>query len=122
MDLLRSELAAELALRRSEAQERLMTLRRDLDRIFAAADTATDDEHDPEGVTAFERAQTQALIDATLERLVELDLAEARLAAGTYGHCLRCGEPIAPGRLAARPAATACIACARSEKLSARRM
>lgn len=108
--------------RRREALERLALLRQDLERIFAAADTATDDEHDPEGVTAFERAQTQALIDATLASLADLDRAGARLDAGTYGRCEGCGEPIAPARLSARPTATTCMACAGSGKLSPRRM
>lgn len=101
-----------VAERRNEAFERLAALRLDLARIFASADTATDDEHDPEGVTAFERAQTQALIDTTLERLAELDRADARLDTGSYGACEGCGRPIAEARLAARPAATTCLACA----------
>ena len=31
---------------------------------------------------------------------------------GTYGRCEVCGQPIAPERLAARPVARTCIACA----------
>lgn len=111
-----------LAERRAETLERLSRLRQDLDRIFAAADTATDDEHDPEGVTAFERAQTQALIDAALASLADLDLADARLAAGTYGRCEICGEPIPAARLGARPTATTCVGCAGSGRLDLRRM
>ena len=33
----------------------------------------------------------------------------ARLAAGTYGTCEVCGEPIDPARLEARPTATTCV-------------
>ncbi|MCW2350515.1 RNA polymerase-binding transcription factor DksA [Sphingobium sp. B11D3D] len=40
----------------------------------------------------------------------------ARIEAGVYGACLLCGEPIAPARLAARPEASLCIACARKEQ------
>ncbi len=76
-------------------------------------DTASDDEHDPEGTTAFERAQVQALIDATVEQLHDLDDARGRLDAGRYGGCEGCGAPIDPDRLAARPMARTCIACAR---------
>jgi len=36
----------------------------------------------------------------------------ARLAAGSYGVCERCGQPIGEARLAARPAAVLCIGCA----------
>ena len=38
----------------------------------------------------------------------------ARLEAGTYGTCVRCGQPIARGRLEARPEASDCITCART--------
>lgn len=37
----------------------------------------------------------------------------ARIADGTYGECVRCGEDIAPARLEARPEAALCIDCAR---------
>jgi DnaK suppressor protein len=35
-----------------------------------------------------------------------------RIADGSYGECTKCGEPIAEGRLEARPEAAMCIACA----------
>ena len=35
-----------------------------------------------------------------------------RIAGGTYGECIRCGNDIAPGRLDARPDAAFCIECA----------
>ena len=35
-----------------------------------------------------------------------------RIADGTYGACVKCCEPIAEGRLQARPEAALCIACA----------
>ncbi|MGW5187829.1 TraR/DksA family transcriptional regulator [Kribbella sp. NPDC004138] len=34
------------------------------------------------------------------------------MSAGTYGTCEQCGQPIAPARLQARPAARTCITCA----------
>jgi RNA polymerase-binding transcription factor DksA len=37
-----------------------------------------------------------------------------RIEDGTYGDCVRCGEPIAPARLEARPEASLCIDCARA--------
>ena len=36
----------------------------------------------------------------------------SRLDQGSYGRCEQCGRPIAPARLAARPAARTCIRCA----------
>ena len=81
--------------------------------VEAARDAAADDEHDPEGATiAYERAQVTALEQAAAGRLAEVDAALARLAAGSYGRCERCGQPIPAGRLAARPTARRCAGCA----------
>lgn len=44
--------------------------------------------------------------------LVQLRAALQRLDDGTYGRCASCDGPIAPGRLAALPEITTCIACA----------
>lgn len=41
-----------------------------------------------------------------------IDRALARIAAGSYGACARCAEPIAPARLEALPAAEHCLVCA----------
>jgi RNA polymerase-binding transcription factor DksA len=72
-----------------------------------------DDEHDPEGATlAFERSQVEALLSRARHRLADLDRAVERLREGSYGTCERCGGPIAAERLAARPEARTCIACA----------
>ena len=99
---------------RAGTLDQIESLRRDFDGIVAsAALTGADDEHDPEGATiAFERAQLSALLEQAQGRLAELDQALARLAGGSYGSCERCGQPVAPARLAARPAARTCIACA----------
>ena len=39
-----------------------------------------------------------------------------RIENGTYGECVRCGEPISPKRLEVRPEAALCIKCARQEQ------
>jgi DnaK suppressor protein len=99
---------------RVETLARIERLSAEYDGIVAAsADTNADDEHDPEGPTiAFERAQVGSLLAQSRAYLHELDQADARLAAGRYGWCERCGEPIGAERLAARPAVTTCIRCA----------
>ena len=75
--------------------------------------TTHDDEHDPEGVTiGFERAQLLGLLAGARNDLGALDRAADRIAAGTYGECLRCGELIPAERLEALPAAETCVACA----------
>ena len=99
---------------RAGTQARAVALGRDLGGIIdATADSNSDDEHDPEGSTiAFERAQVLALLDGASARLAEIDEALGRLDDGSYGRCAACAGPIAPARLAARPSATLCIACA----------
>ena len=62
--------------------------------VEASRWTNADDEHDPEGQTiAYERSRTGALGAQTRAHLAEVDAALARLAAGTYGVCERCGRP-----------------------------
>jgi RNA polymerase-binding protein DksA len=81
--------------------------------VEASRDSNADDEHDPEGATiAFERSQVGSLVEQARARLAEVDAALARLDAGRYGTCERCGQPIAPGRLEVRPTARLCIDCA----------
>jgi RNA polymerase-binding transcription factor DksA len=75
--------------------------------------TTHDDEHDPEGVTiGFERAQLLGLLAGARRDLDAVERAAQRLAAGTYGRCLRCGAPIPAERLEALPAVETCLACA----------
>jgi RNA polymerase-binding protein DksA len=110
MDDLREILAAE----RSRTADRIAALSADVEAVMEASRlVATDDEHDPEGATiAFERSQTSTLLEDARQRLEQLDLALARLEAGEYGVCAKCGQPIAVERLRARPTASTCIACA----------
>ncbi|WP_091078103.1 TraR/DksA family transcriptional regulator [Microlunatus sagamiharensis] len=73
----------------------------------------SDDEHDPEGSTAsMDQVRDTALLATVRRTVVELEAARERLAEGTYGTCERCGRPIAPARLEARPEARTCVACA----------
>ena len=105
----RSLLAAE----RERTEARLAALQRDFDAIVSSAGAAADDEHDPEGSsTAFDRQHVAALIVRARDHLAEVARAVARLEAGSYGTCERCGRQISAGRLAARPATTTCITCA----------
>ncbi len=88
----------------------------------AAAAAGTDDEHDPEGATlAFERQHVATLLGEARGRVAEIDAALSRLAAGSYGVCVRCGQPIGDDRLAARPAAPTCIRCAAEDAKGRRR-
>jgi len=73
-----------------------------------------DDEHDPEGPTLSDEWSLRAGVHAELTTsLVAVDAALERIRDGSYGLCLRRGEPIGRDRLQARPAAELCIDCAR---------
>ncbi|HEY0903353.1 MAG TPA: TraR/DksA C4-type zinc finger protein [Marmoricola sp.] len=110
----REDHLARLTAEREFTALRLVHLRGDFtDIVAASASSNADDEHDPEGATiAFERSQVQALIEQAERRLAEVDAALVRLQEGQYGSCVRCGEPIDPARLDARPSAVTCISCA----------
>lgn len=66
---------------------------------------------DTSQVTA-ERGEAEALAGELKEALAEVEAALERLERGTYGRCERCGQPITPARLEAKPAARLCITCA----------
>jgi DnaK suppressor protein len=61
----------------------------------------------------FAQQRDLALRDRADQQLVLVDEALARLDAGTFGTCVRCGRPIAPDRLEALPWAARCIDCQR---------
>lgn len=108
---------AALRAERERALGRAAGLRRDLEVLKEAAMLGgTDDEHDPEGTTAFDRARTQSLLDAAEAQVGEADDLLRRLAAGVYGLCEACGRPIASARLSARPLARTCIDCASARR------
>lgn len=109
------EVTGLLASAAERARQRLDALTRELASAVAAADSGSDDEHDPEGITAFERAQTQSLIDAAVEQLRELDAAGDRLNSGRWAICESCAGTIDPQRLVARPIARTCIHCAKGK-------
>jgi RNA polymerase-binding transcription factor DksA len=73
-----------------------------------------DDEHDPDGTTAYERAQVGSLERASRARIEQVVSALERLDEGTYGVCDRCGEPIGFARLVAIPGTARCVDCARA--------
>ena len=100
---------------RAAALAQIEALTREFDGVVAASRASNaDDEHDPEGATiAFERQQVVALLEQARRRLADVEAALARRESGDHGICEKCGRPIAPERLAARPAARTCIDCAR---------
>jgi RNA polymerase-binding protein DksA len=64
----------------------------------------------------FDREMASTLEENSAHVLAEIDAALARIDAGTYGVCERCGNPIAEDRLEALPWATLCIDCKRRQE------
>ncbi|MGI8984117.1 MAG: TraR/DksA family transcriptional regulator [Acidimicrobiales bacterium] len=78
------------------------------------------DEESGEGDTLnVERERDLALSAQARAAVDEIDRALAKMDAGTYGVCERCGNPIPKARLKALPYAALCVAC-RSGGLSRR--
>ena len=68
------------------------------------------DNHAGDVATAtFDREMASSLEENSNHVLTEIDAALARIDAGTYGVCERCGKPIDEERLEALPWATLCI-------------
>lgn len=65
-----------------------------------------------EGDAQIGEHETAAILMAMLEqKLQEIDAALCSIRLGQYGRCDRCGKPIEPARLAAKPYACYCITC-----------
>ena len=61
----------------------------------------------------FAQQRDLALRDRSDQQLVLVEEALARLDAGTFGTCVRCGGPVGADRLEALPWAARCIDCQR---------
>jgi len=104
----------------SEFGDRLRALRDELTRLAAAsAESRRPVELDQSRVGRLSRMdalQAQAMQQASDGRrqreIARIDAALARIAAGEYGFCTRCGEEIAAKRLALDLATPLCIDCA----------
>ena len=59
------------------------------------------------------QAMDMAQDTARRKAVVRIDAALTRLAAGDYGYCAKCDEPISDKRLALDPATPLCIRCAK---------
>lgn len=97
-----------------EAHDLEARLRHEIaDGIESRRGSSNDEIDDPEGSnTAFEGAQSRAMLDQTTRHALEISIALSRIDQGTYGACSSCGGAIAKGRLEARPSAEHCISCA----------
>lgn len=69
-----------------------------------------------QGSATFSRELDMTLEERARESLEQIERALARIAEGTYGVCVRCGDPIPEARLEAVPEADLCISCKEREE------
>jgi RNA polymerase-binding transcription factor len=63
------------------------------------------------GAATAERTETLGIVDNLKKQLADVNHAIAKLDAGTYGVCDRCGNDISPDRLEFRPMSVLCVDC-----------
>jgi RNA polymerase-binding transcription factor DksA len=68
------------------------------------------------GQVTAERGEIDALVGSLRDTLNDVDVALAKIDAGTYGLCEQCSQPIGEARLEAMPAARLCMACASARR------
>ena len=103
----------DVAAAKSRLQAQLAELGPRFANIVSDLDTPADRDWDDH---AIEMEDDEALEGqgALVEReIASVKRALARIEDGSYGICVRCGEPIGAARLEARPEAALCIDCAR---------
>lgn len=77
-----------------------------------AANSVTSEEAEDKQAERLDDEVLSALSVSDREEVQRIDAALSRIASGTYGTCVNCGEAIAPARLEALPDAALCITCA----------
>jgi DnaK suppressor protein len=114
---------AELGTVRGQLEAEAAELRSDIvraesdiaSRLTDTTGDAGDDQADV-GAKTFEREHELALAHNARELLAQTEHALDRIAAGTYGTCESCGEPIGKARLQAFPRAVLCVKCKQREE------
>ena len=101
---------------RAELEARRAELTRGSATTVADRDPVALDQQSVGRLSRMDAIQQQAMaLEAERRRqgnLRRIEAALERIAAGTYGECTACGEPIGPKRLDLDPAVPTCIACA----------
>jgi len=85
------------------------------DLLRDASDGAGDDQADA-GSKNFEREHEMSIAANARDMLLQSERALARIAAGTYGVCESCGEPVGKARLQVFPRATLCMSCKQKQE------
>ncbi|HEX9890505.1 MAG TPA: TraR/DksA C4-type zinc finger protein [Actinomycetota bacterium] len=83
-----------------------------------SGEVAFDEEYADAGTATFEREKDLSLSNNLRDLMDQIDRALRRMDDGTYGRCVRCGNPIEKARLAALPYAELCIKDKQAEERS----
>jgi DnaK suppressor protein len=102
-----SDLRASLEQERSDLRARLAEMG-----LLSGGDLAFDQNFADSSQVTAERGEVEALAGNLRESLNDVEAALVKLDNGTFGICEGCGQPIAPDRLEAKPAAKLCMECA----------
>ena len=105
-----------LASLRAQLERHRAELRKEIDELGADPDVdelafVDDVGFSDRSHSAEERSRLISLVRALRSNLRDVERALAKMQAGTYGTCERCGNAIAPERLEALPWAALCIDC-----------
>jgi RNA polymerase-binding transcription factor DksA len=103
-----AELRVQLVARRRELLARVQ----DIENNFRREDNPLEKDAEEQSLQIEDDDVLKALDEAGRREIAGIERALARMDSGTYGNCARCGDPIAPARLRALPAAEHCIRCA----------
>ena len=71
-----------------------------------------DDDWDEQATESAGDEVLEGVGEVTLDEIAQIKRALARIEAGKYGVCIRCGGSIGKARLEALPHATMCVKCA----------
>lgn len=93
--------------RRAELQQRRQRVAGDLSRQHEPLSADSDDR----AIQLENDEPLQAIGEAALQEVADIDVALDRLARGLYGICKTCGKEISAARLAAIPQASTCQHC-----------
>lgn len=102
-----SDLRASLEQERSDLRARLAEMG-----LLSGGELSFDQNFADSSQVTAERGEVEALAGNLRESLSDVEDAIVKLDNGTFGVCEGCGQPIAPDRLEAKPAAKLCMDCA----------
>lgn len=97
---------------RASLEARLKELGLEVARLEAESSQPLEADWEEQANQIEDMETSQGLEHVRMDEVREIRAALARIEAGSYGTCARCGAEIAPARLKAQPTATLCIECA----------